>query len=56
MSMENRLNARYTWEQLVAHQEALRKLKGMMDVLTDDVNEFMEFAIVRVNLESCVWG
>jgi hypothetical protein len=44
--MENRLNARYTWEQLVAHQEALRKLKGMMDVLTDDVNEFMEMAIV----------
>ena len=30
----------------MAHQEALRKLKGMMEVLTDDVNEFMEMAIV----------
>ena len=49
--MENKLNARYTWAQLVAHQEALRKLKGMMDVLTDDANEFMEMAIVSLGID-----
>jgi hypothetical protein len=44
--MENELNSRYTWDELLAHQEALRKLKAMMNVLSDDVNEFMEMAIV----------
>jgi len=44
--MEDELNSPYTWSQLVAHQEALGTLKGMMEVLTNDVDEFMDMAIV----------
>lgn len=44
--MEDELNSQHTWTQLEAHQEALGRLKGMMEVLTNDVEEFMDMAIV----------
>lgn len=44
--MENQLNSSYSRDELAAHQEALHNLKGMMDVLTNDIDEFMEMAMV----------
>lgn len=44
--MEDELNSVHTWDQLVAHQEALGRLKEMMEVLTNDIDEFAEMAMV----------
>jgi hypothetical protein len=44
--MEDQLNSSYSRDELVAHQEALSNLKGMMEVLTNDIDEFMEMAMV----------
>jgi hypothetical protein len=44
--MEDKTTSPRTWNELVAHQEALRRLKGMMEVLTNDIEEFADMAIV----------
>ncbi len=44
--MEDELNSSYTCDQLIAQQEALGTLKGMMAVLTNDIDEFMDMALV----------
>lgn len=44
--MENELNPTYSSDDLVEHQKALGNLHEMMEVLTNDINEFVEMAMV----------